>query len=479
MSSHDSNARPIPDQVLIDIADYVNNYEIVSSDTYRAARYCLMDALGCAVEALNFPECTKLLGPPVPEIVCSRGARVPGTQFELDPVSAAFSIGTMIRWLDLNDTFSNLESGHPSDNLGGVLATADYLSRKRLVEGKSPLVMRDVLTAMIKAYEIQVVLSLENSLSGLGFDYVALAKVAAAAVVTRMLGGGHEEIVNAVSNAWADGVSLRIYRQGHNTGSRKSWAGGDATSRAVQLSLMAIKGEMGYPSVLTARTFGVYDAIFKGQPFRFQRPYGSYAVENVMFKFVPAAMESQSAVECAFRLHPLVKDRLDDIEAVTIRTHKKMLGVMDKQGPLTNPADRDHCAQYVVAVALIYGKLNSSDFEDEFAADPRIDRLRAKMAVVEEPRYTRERLDPEKRSNSNAIEVRFKDGSSTPKVEVEYPLGHPCRRAEGIPMLEIKFRNHIARRFPRKQQAAILELCMHQARLEATPVNEFLDRFVI
>ena len=479
MSSCDSNTRPIPDQVLIDIADYVNEYEIASTETYRAARYCLMDALGCAVEALNFPECTKLLGPIVPEIICPRGARVPGTRFELDPVSAAFSIGTMIRWLDLNDTFSNLESGHPSDNVGGILPAADYLSRKRIVEGKSPLVMRDILTAMIKAYEIQVVLSLENSLSRLGFDYVALAKVAATAVVTQMLGGSHEEIVNAVSNAWADGVSLRIYRQGNNTGPRKSWAGGDATSRAVRLGLMAVNGEMGYPSVLTAKTYGVYDAIFKGQPFKFSCPYASYAVENVLFKFVPAAMESQSAVECAFRLHPLVKDRLDDIEAITITSHKKMMGVMDKQGPLTNPADRDHCAQYVVAVALIYGKLNTSDFEDEFAADPRIDRLRAKMTVVEEPRYTRERLDPEKRSNSNAIQVRFKDGSSTPKVEVEYPLGHPRRRAEGIPMLEAKFRTHIRRRFPWKQQATIVELCMDQARLEATPVNEFVDSFVI
>ncbi|MBI3936793.1 MAG: bifunctional 2-methylcitrate dehydratase/aconitate hydratase [Betaproteobacteria bacterium] len=479
MSAHGSNVRPAPDQVLTDIADYVCGHEIAGAEAYRVARYCVIDALGCALEALAYPECTKLLGPVVPGIVVPHGARVPGTSFELDPVTAAFNTGSLIRWLDFNDSFTAAEGGHPSDNLGGILATADYLSRSRALRGKPPLAMRDVLTALIKAYEIQGVLSLENNFTRLGCDHAVLVRVASTATVTRMLGGGREEIINAVSNAWADGVTLKAYRQAPNTGTRKSWAGGDATSRAVRLALMALKGEMGYPSVLTAKTFGFYDALFRGQPFRFQRPYGSYVLENVMFKFVPAGMHSQTAVECAFKLHPLVKDRLDGIEAITIRSHEKLIGIMDKSGPLNNPADRDHCAQYVVAVGLIYGRLAGSDFEDEFAADPRIDPLRAKMKVVEDPRYTREFHDPAKRSSANAIEVRFRDGSSAPAVEVEYPVGHPRRRAEGIPMLEAKFRATLARRFPPRQQAAILEICLDQARFEATPADEFVDRFVI
>ena len=475
MAPADTNTRPVPDQVLTDIADYVADYEITSAETYRAARYCVMDALGCAFEALNFPECTKLLGPIDAGYIYAHGARVPGTRFQLDPVTAAFNIGTMIRWLDFNDAFS----GHPSDNLGGVLATADYVSRKRMAEGKPALTMRDVLTALIKVYEIQGVLSLENDFTPLGYDHITLTKVAATAVVTRLLGGNRDEIVNAVSNAWADGPSLRIYRQGKNTGPRKSWAAGDATSRAVWLGLMALKGEMGYPGVLTTKTFGFCDAYLRGQPFRFQRPYGNYVLDNVVFKFVAAGNHGQTAVECAFTLHPLVRDRLEDIASITISSQKPLLSVMDKRGPLTNPADRDHCAQYVVAVGLIHGKLNAEDFEDEFAADPRIDRLREKMTVIEEPRYTRDHLDPEKRSRANAIEICFKDGSSLPKVEVEYSIGHPRRRAEGLPMVEAKFRKHLAHRFPPKQQAAILELCMDQARFEAAPVHEFTDRFVI
>ena len=475
MSSHDSSARPAPDQVLTDIADYVNDYEITDSEAYRAARYCMIDALGCAIEALSFPDCTKLLGPVVPGVIFPNGVRVPGTQFELDPVTAAFNIGTTIRWLDFNDTFG----GHPSDNLGGILAIADYLSRKRKAEGGAPLVMRDVLTALIKAYEIQGVLTFENNFTRTVYDYVTLSKVAVTPVVTEMLGGRREEIVNAVSNAWADGEHLRIYRQGTNTGSRKSWAAGDAMSRAVWLGLMAIRGEMGYPAVLTAKKWGYYDAFFNGQPFKFKQPYGSFVIQNSVFKFIPAGSQGQTAAECAFKMHPLVQHRLDDIEAIDITSHKRMMQIMDKQGPLTNPADRDHCVQYVVAVGLIHGKIETSYFDDDFAADPRIDGLRAKMTVVEEPSYTLGVYDPAKRSNPHAIEVRFRDGSKTPKIEVEYPLGHPSRRAEAVPMVEAKFRAHIARRFPHKQQAAILDLCMDQARLEATPVNEFVERFVI
>lgn len=479
MRSHSSSARPGPDKVLVDIANYVDGREIGSARAYHTARYCLLDALGCALEALSYPECTKLLGPIVPGAVISNGARVPGTHFELDPVRAAFNIGAMIRWLDFNDSFTAAEGGHPSDNLGGILATADYLSRTRITEGRPPLVMRDVLIAMIKAYEIQGVLSLENNFTRLGFDHAALVRVASTAVVTKMLGGGREEIINAVSNAWADGLTLKVYRQSPNIGSRKSWAGGDASSRAVMFGLMAVKGEMGYPSVLTAKTFGFYDALFKGKPFKFQRRYGSYVLEHVMFKFVAAGMHGQTAVECALKLHPLVKDRLDEIDAITITSTEKLIGIMDKRGPLNNPADRDHCVQYVVAVGMIHGRLAASDFEDGFAADPRIDRLRAKMKVVENPRYTRDFHAPAKRSSANAIQVRFKDGSSTSKLEVEYPIGHPRRRAEGIPMLEAKFKANLARRLPPKQRAAILALCLDQARLEATPVNEFVDWFVI
>ena len=479
MSSRNSNARPEPDQALIDIADYVNDHGITSTEAYRVARYCLLDALGCAMEALDFPECTKLLGPILPGTIYPHGAKVPGTQFVLDPVSAAFNISIMIRWLYFSDGFTAAQGGHPSDNIGGILATADYLSRKHMAEGKSPLVIRDVLTAMTKAYEIQGVLSMENDLPRLGFDTTTMVRIASAAVVTKMLGGSRDEIVNAVSNAWADGGQLTLFRQGNNTGSRKSWAGGDAASRAVWLALMALKGEMGYPSALTMKSYGFYDAVCRGKPFKFQRPYGNYVIENVKFKLVAAGMHGQSAVECAFRLHPLVKDRLDDIAAITIRSQKDLMRVMDKHGPLNNPADRDHCVQYVVAVGLIHGKLNAADFEDEFAADPRIDRLRAKMTVVEEPRYSRDFQDPQKRSSANAIELSFRDGSRAPKIEIEYSLGHPRRRAEAIPMLEAKFRKNLARRFPPKQQAAILELCMDQARLEAVPVHQFVDRFVI
>jgi 2-methylcitrate dehydratase len=390
-SSASAPARPPADRVLTDIAEYVARYEIPSAEAYRIARYCLIDSLGCAVEALRFPECTKLLGPFVPGMIFPDGVRVPGTRFELDPVSAAFNIGTMIRWLDFNDAFI----GHPSDNLGAILASADYLSRRRAAERMPALRMRDVLTALIKAYEIQGVLLLENDFPSLGFDYDAVSKVAATAVVTNLLGGAFDEIVNAISNAFADGTCLKVYRQGDNTGSRKSWAAGDTSSRAVRLAFMALTGEMGYPSVLTAPRYGFYDALFRGRAFKVQRPFGHHVVENVTFKFVPAGNHAQSAIEAAFRLHPHVKDRLDDIESVTIRSQQPLMRIMDKRGPLTNPADRDHCAQYVVAVGLIRGSLEASCFEDAFAADPRIDTLRANMTVIVYPRYSRDDLVPE------------------------------------------------------------------------------------
>ncbi len=480
MSSHISNTRPKPDKVLADIADYVAGRAITSQEAYNTARLCLMDTLGCGLEALEYPACTKLLGPVVPGAVLPNGAKVPGTAYQLDPVTAAFNIGAMIRWLDFNDTWLAAEWGHPSDNLGGILATADWLSRTRLAQGGKPLVMRDVLTGMIKAHEIQGVIALENSFNRVGLDHVVLVKVASTAVVTHLLGGTRAEIVDAVSNAWIDGQSLRAYRHAPNTGSRKSWAAGDATSRAVRLALMTLKGEMGYPSALTAKTWGFYDVLFKGRPFRFKRPFGSYVMENVLFKIsYPAEFHAQTAVEAAILLHPQVKDRLDAVKKIVITTHESAIRIIDKKGPLNNPADRDHCIQYMTAVGLIKGSLTAADYEDAAAADPRIDRLRSKMTCIEHKPWTRDYLDPARRSIANAVQVFFNDGTKTDRIAVEYPLGHRRRRKEGIPQLEAKFRVNLARRFPPKRQQAILELCSDARRLEATPVNEFTDRFAL
>jgi len=475
MSAPISNVRPKPDKVLTDIADYVSRYQVTSAEAYETARYCLMDTLGCGLEALEYPACTKLLGPIVPGTVVPNGAKVPGTQFQLDPVQAAFNIGAMIRWLDFNDTWLAAEWGHPSDNLGGILATADWLARN----GRK-VVVKDVLTGMIKAHEIQGVLALENSFNRVGLDHVVLVKVASTAVVSQLLNLDSEEIVNAVSQAWVDGQSLRTYRHAPNTGSRKSWAAGDATSRAVRLALVSRTGEMGYPSVLSAKTWGFYDVLFKGNEFKFQRPYGSYVMENVLFKIsFPAEFHSQTAVEAAMQLHPAVKNRIEDIRKITIRTHEAAIRIIDKKGPLNNPADRDHCIQYMVAVPLLYGRLTAADYEDAVASDPKIDLLRDKIDCVEDPQFTRDYHDPEKRSIANALTVEFKDGKRLAETVVEYPIGHKRRRKEGMPLLVEKFRTNLARRFPVKQQKAILDLCMDQARLERTPVNEFVDLLVI
>jgi 2-methylcitrate dehydratase len=480
MSVPVSNIRPKPDKVLVDIADYAASYTITSKEAYETARHCLIDTLGCGLEALSYPACTKLLGPIVPGTVVPNGARVPGTQFQLDPVHAAFNIGTIIRWLDFNDTWLAAEWGHPSDNLGGILAAADWLSRTAVAAGKPPLSMKDVLTGMIKAHEIQGVIALENSFNRVGLDHVVLVKVASTAVVASMLGLSRDEIVDAVSLAWVDGQSLRTYRHSPNTGSRKSWAAGDATSRAVRLALMVAKGEMGYPSVLSAKVWGFYDVLFKGKAFKFQRPYGSYVMENVLFKIsFPAEFHAQTAVECAMALHPRVRDRIDDIRKITIRTQESAIRIIDKQGPLNNPADRDHCIQYMVAVALMFGRLTAPDYEDAVASDPRIDRLRAKMACVEDKTFSRDYLDPDKRSIANAITIEFADGEQLKEVIVEYPIGHRRRRKEGIPALVEKFRANLARRFPARQQRAILDLALDAAKLQVTPVHEFVDLFVI
>jgi 2-methylcitrate dehydratase len=480
MSAHISNVRPKPDGVLVDIADYVARYKITSKEAFDTARNCLIDTLGCGFEALSYPACTKLLGPVVPGTVVPNGAKVPGTPFQLDPVQAAFNIGAMIRWLDFNDTWLAAEWGHPSDNLGGILAAADWLSRTAVAAGKPPLVMKDVLVAMIKAHEIQGVLALENSFNRVGLDHVVLVKVASTAVVANMLGLAHDEVINAVSLAWVDGQSLRTYRHTPNTGSRKSWAAGDATSRAVRLALIAKTGEMGYPSVLTAKTWGFYDVLFRGNAFKLPRPYGSYVMENVLFKIsFPAEFHAQTAVECAMALHPKVRDRIDDIRRITIRTHESAIRIIDKKGPLGNPADRDHCIQYMVAVPLIHGRLTAADYEDNVASDPRIDKLRDKMECVEDKRFSKDYLDPTKRSIANAITIEFNDGRKAREVIVEYPIGHRRRRREGIPVLVEKFRTNLARRFPAKQQQAILGVALDAKKLEAMPVHEFVDMMVV
>ena len=483
MAAPISNVRPKPDRVLVDIADYVSAYRVRSHLAYDTARNCLIDTLGCGLEALSYPACTKLMGPIVPGTVVPHGAKVPGTSFQLDPVQAAFNIGTMIRWLDFNDTWLAAEWGHPSDNLGAILATADWLSRNAVAAGKAPLAMRDVLTAMIKAHEIQGVIAIENSFNKVGLDHVVLVKVASTAVVAGLLGLTHDETINAVSLAWVDGQALRTYRHAPNTGSRKSWAAGDATSRAVRLALIARTGEMGYPSVLSAKTWGFYDVLFKGKPFVFQRSYGSYVMENVLFKIsFPAEFHAQTAVEAAMTLHREFANAgrsTDDVKHITIRTHEACCRIIDKKGPLANPADRDHCIQYMAAVPLIFGRLTAADYEDKIAADPRIDALRARIDCVEDPRFTKDYHDPAKRSIANALTVEFKDGRKLKEVVVEYPIGHRRRRKEGIPLLVEKFRTNLARRFPSKQQEAILAASLDQKTLEAMPAHEYVDLYAI
>jgi 2-methylcitrate dehydratase len=483
VSSHISNVRPDPDKVLVDIVDYVMKYKIASKEAYETARYCLIDTLGCGFEALEFPACTKLLGPVVPGTIVPNGAKVPGTSFQLDPIHAAFNLGAMIRWLDFNDTWLAAEWGHPSDNLGGILMTADWLSRNAVAAGKAPLTIRDVLTAMIKAHEIQGVIAIENSFNKVGLDHVVLVKVASTAVVAQMMGLNRDEIINAVSLAWVDGQSLRTYRHTPNTGSRKSWAAGDATSRAVRLALIAKTGEMGYPSVLTAKTWGFYDVLFKGNEFKFQRPYGSYVMEHVLFKIsFPAEFHSQTAVEAAMTIHAELKrlgKKPEDIKKITIRTHEACIRIIDKKGPLDNPADRDHCIQYMVAVPILFGRLTAEDYEDNVAKDSRIDRLRDKIVCVEDKQFTKDYHDPAKRSIANALTVEFNDGKKMREIVVEYPIGHKRRRKEGMPVLVEKFQTNLARKFPEKQRAQIMELCMNQKQLEATPVHEFVDMMVV
>ena len=475
MSSHVSQGNQPYDQAIIDIVDYALSYEIKSPVAYETAWNCFMDTLGCGLEALEYEACTKLLGPVVPGLTVANGVKVPGTKHVLDPVQGAFNIGAMIRWLDFNDTWLAAEWGHPSDNLGAILATADWLSRTT----DKKFTVKDVLTAMIKAHEIQGCIALENSFNKVGLDHVILVKVASTAVVAQMMGLTRDQALAAVSLAWVDGQSLRTYRHFPNAGSRKSWAAGDATSRAVRLALIAKTGEMGYPSALTAKTWGFYDVSFKGQPFKFQRAYGSYVMENVLFKIsFPAEFHSQTGVEAAMTIYHQMQaagKTSDEIAKVTIRTHEACIRIIDKKGPLNNPADRDHCIQYMVAVPFIFGRLTARDYEEDIAADPRIDALREKIVCVEDAGYTADYHNPEKRSIANAITVEFTDGTVFEEVAVEYPIGHARRRIEGIPLLIEKYKTNLARIYDADQQKKIIDLCLDYDKLSATPVNEFMD----
>lgn len=481
LSNAETNNRPQPDQVLSDIADYVCEFDIQSSEAYDTARNCLIDTLGCGLLALNFPECTKLLGPLVEGTIVPHGARVPGTKLRLDPIKAAWDIGCTIRWLDFNDTWLAAEWGHPSDNLGAILSVADHLSQKNLANGKPPLLMRDVLTAMIKAHEIQGVIALKNSFNRVGLCHVLLVRVASTAVVTKMLGGDRQQIIDAVSQAWLDGSSLRTYRHSPNAGPRKSWAAGDATSRAVRLADLTMRGEIGYPSALSAKTWGFYDVSFGGNSFVFDQEYGSYVMENILFKIsFPAEFHSQTAAEAAVKLHRFVKDRLREIEKIVVHTHESAIRIISKSGPLNNPADRDHCLQYMIAVPLIFGDLVAENYEDEFHENnPLIDELRSKMEIYENAKYTKEYLEPEKRSIANSLQVFFTDGTQTDAIEINYPVGHKKRRQEGIPMLEQKFKSNLRTRFPEDQCNEIFRLCANQEQLEKTSVSHFMEMLMI
>ncbi|KTD75069.1 bifunctional 2-methylcitrate dehydratase/aconitate hydratase [Legionella waltersii] len=471
----EDNIKPDYEQVFIDIADYVLSKKIDSVLAYETARLCLMDTLGCGILALNFPECTKLLGPVVPGAELKGGARVPGTSYELDPVQAAFNIGTMIRWLDFNDTWLAAEWGHPSDNLGAILAVADYLCRQNCSNGKAPITMQDVLTAMIKAHEIQGCLALENSFNRVGLDHVILVKVASAAVAAQMFGADRDTLLRTLSQVFVDGQSLRTYRHAPNAGSRKSWAAGDATSRAVRLALIAKAGEMGYPSALSVPTWGFYDVLFGKKPFKFQRPYGSYVMENVLFKLsYPAEFHAQTAVECAVHLHPIVKERFDDISKIELVTHESAIRIISKQGVLHNPADRDHCLQYMVAIGLLFGDLQAEHYENNVAADPRIDALRAKMHVTENEHFSKDYHDPDKRSIANSIKLIFKDGTETDLITVEYPIGHMRRREEGIPVLVSKFRKNLSTKFLPDRVEKIVQAMNDTNTLSAMKVSDFM-----
>ena len=471
----ETNVRPDPDEVLVKITDYVLNKEINSSEAISTARYCLMDTLGCGLLALTFSDCKDLLGPYVENTSVPNGVRVPGTKYVLDPVKGAWDIGAIIRWLDFNDTWLAAEWGHPSDNLGGILSAADFISQKNIEEGKDPLTIDDVLKAMVKAHEIQGILALENSFNRVGLDHVVLVKIASTAVISSLFGLSREKTIDALSQAFVDGQSLRTYRHAPNAGPRKSWAAGDATSRAMQLVLLTMKGQIGYPSALTATTWGFQDVLFKGNQISLPQEFDSYVMENVLFKIsFPAEFHAQTAVEAAVKLHTEIKDRVEEIKEIRITTHESAIRIISKEGQLNNPADRDHCIQYMTAIGLLKGDLVAEDYEDDVASDPKIDQLREKMTIIEDERYTREYLEEDKRSIANAIVIHFKDGSSTEMVEVEYPIGHRRRREQGIPLLIEKFKSNLSTQFSETRSKEILSLCEDQSVLENTLVTDFM-----
>ena len=476
----DSNVRPDPDKVLVKIADYALNISIESKEALTTARYCLMDTLGCGLLALTFDDCKNLLGPYVENTQVPGGVRVPGTKHVLDPVKGAWDIGAMVRWLDFNDTWLAAEWGHPSDNLGGILAAADYISQKNVQLGKKGLTIYDVLVSMIKAHEIQGILALENSFNRVGLDHVVLVKIASTAVISSLFGLTKEQTINALSQAFVDGQSLRTYRHAPNVGPRKSWAAGDATSRALQLVLLTLKGQIGYPSAITAPIWGFQDVLFKGKELRLPQEFGSYVMENVLFKVsFPAEFHAQTAVEAAVILHSELKDRVNDIQKIVISTHESAIRIISKEGQLNNPADRDHCIQYMTAVGLLKGNLVAEDYEDDVASDPRIDLLRSKMVIEEDKRYSREYLEADKRSVANAVQIFFEDGSSTEKIEVEYPIGHRRRREEGLPLLIEKFKNNLGTQFSESRSEVILNLCLDESKLESTAVSDFMELIVL
>ena len=472
----ETNVRPDPDEVLVKITDYVLNKEINSSEAISTARYCLMDTLGCGLLALTFSDCKDLLGPYVENTSVPNGVRVPGTKYVLDPVKGAWDIGAIIRWLDFNDTWLAAEWGHPSDNLGGILSAADFISQKNIEEGKDPLTIDDVLKAMVKAHEIQGILALENSFNRVGLDHVVLVKIASTAVISSLFGLSREKTIDALSQAFVDGQSLRTYRHAPNAGPRKSWAAGDATSRAMQLVLLTMKGQIGYPSALTAPTWGFQDVLFKGNQISLPQEFDSYVMENVLFKIsFPAEFHAQTAVEAAVKLHAEIKDRVEEIKEIRITTHESAIRIISKEGQLNNPADRDHCIQYMTAIGLLKGDLVAEDYEDDVASDPKIDQLREKMTIIEDERYTREYLEADKRSIANSIEILYTDGTSSEKVEVEYPIGHRRRRDEGIPILVDKFENNLKTQFSEQRSKEILELCLDEEKLRATSVTQFMS----
>ncbi len=467
------NAKPKPDTVISDISSYTHNYKVDSQLAFKTAHYCFLDSLGCALAALKYPQATSIIGPVVPMTV-PHGARVIGTSFELDPVQAAFSNTALIRWLDYNDCWLAAEWGHPSDNLGSIISVADYLNRT----GQAKFTVNDVLEGLIKCHEIQGCLALENSFNAVGLDHVLLVKVASTAVVSKMLGLTEDQTIDALSQAFVDGQALRTYRHAPNTMSRKSWAAADAVARAVNLAYLVKKGQGGMPSILTAKTWGFYDVLFKGKEFKFQRPYGSYVMENVLFKIsFPAEFHAQTAVEAALTVNKTLASKnltYKDIKSIRIRTQNAGMRIIDKKGPLHNYADRDHCIQYMVAIPLIYGRLTADDYSDSIASNPDIDALREKMYCVEDEKFTTEYHEPEKRYIGNAIQVTLNDGQVLDDVVVDFPIGHKNRREEGIPVLMEKFKRHLNEQFKPDQVEKILKVSEDYDTLKDLNISDYL-----